>query len=162
MYALAWLWGGNCTNCASQALFTSQIRPESHLHSILPSTRGIIFLGTPHHGASLAKWADFICRSISLVKQTNSEILNVLKRDSEVLARIQDGFLTMVRSVGPPPIEVTCFYEMLPVLGVGLVSHVKSGPYLRNADVSNNRLCHKIRLFCRVMAILESAVIIWI
>ncbi|QMW46615.1 hypothetical protein G4B11_010070 [Aspergillus flavus] len=103
------------------ALFTSQIRPESHLHSILPSTRGIIFLGTPHHGASLAKWADFICRSISLVKQTNSEILNVLKRDSEVLARIQDGFLTMVRSVGPPPIEVTCFYEMLPVLGVGLV-----------------------------------------
>ncbi|KAB8218529.1 hypothetical protein BDV33DRAFT_192643 [Aspergillus novoparasiticus] len=121
MYALAWFWGGNFTNCASQALFTSQIRPESHLHSILPSTRGIIFLGTPHHGASLAKWADFICRSISLVKQTNSEIVNVLKRDSEVLARIQDGFHTMVRSVGPPPIEVTCFYEMLPVLGVGLV-----------------------------------------
>ncbi|KAE8142283.1 hypothetical protein BDV38DRAFT_295081 [Aspergillus pseudotamarii] len=103
------------------ALFTSKQRPEPHLHNILRSTRGIIFLGTPHHGASLAKWADFVCRSISLVKQTNSEIVNVLKRDSEVLARIQDGFHTMVRSVGPPPIEVTCFYEEVPVLGVGLV-----------------------------------------
>ncbi|KAE8156908.1 hypothetical protein BDV40DRAFT_293146 [Aspergillus tamarii] len=109
------------TNCPSQALFTSKLRPEPHLHNILRSTRGIIFLGTPHHGASLAKWADFVCRSISLVKQTNSEIVNVLKRDSEVLARIQDGFHTMVRSVGPPPIEVTCFYEEVPVLGVGLV-----------------------------------------
>ncbi|KAE8382644.1 Alpha/Beta hydrolase protein [Aspergillus bertholletiae] len=103
------------------ALFTSKQRPEPHLHNILRSTRGIIFLGTPHHGASLAKWADFVCRSISLVKQTNPEIVNVLKRESEVLARIQDGFHTMVRSVGPPPIEVTCFYEEVPVLGVGLV-----------------------------------------
>lgn len=50
--------------------------------------------------------------------------MDVLRRDSEVLARIQDGFHTMVkaRSVAePPPIEVTCFYEELPVVGVGLV-----------------------------------------
>jgi hypothetical protein len=55
----------------------------------------------------------------------------VLKRDSEVLARIQDGFHTMVKArslVEPPPIEVTCFYEELPVFGFGLVGHVTPGP----------------------------------
>ncbi|OKO90002.1 hypothetical protein PENSUB_13543 [Penicillium subrubescens] len=99
-------------------------RPEPHLHNILRSTLGIIFLGTPHHGAGLAKWAEVVSRSIGLVKQTNPDILEVLRRDSEVLARIQDGFHTMVKArnlVEPPPIEVTCFYEELPVLGFGLV-----------------------------------------
>ncbi|KNG89609.1 sesB-related regulatory protein [Aspergillus nomiae NRRL 13137] len=103
------------------ALFTSKQRPEPHLHGIIQSTRGIIFLGTPHHGAGLARWAEIVSRSIGLVKQTNPDIVNVLKRDSEVLARIQEGFHTMVRSVEPPPIKVTCFYEELPVLGIGFV-----------------------------------------
>ena len=32
-----------------------------------------------------------------------------------------------------PPIEVTCFYEELPVLGVGLVGRPKPDPFL-NTD----------------------------
>ncbi|KAJ6143763.1 hypothetical protein N7471_003216 [Penicillium samsonianum] len=106
------------------ALFTSNQRPERHLRDILHSTRGIIFLGTPHHGAGLARWAEALSRSIGLVKKTNSEIVGVLKRDSEVLARIQDGFHTMVKARSTqslPPIEITCFYEEMPLPGVGLV-----------------------------------------
>ncbi|RMJ25211.1 hypothetical protein PHISP_03917 [Aspergillus sp. HF37] len=106
------------------ALLTSRQRPEPHLHNIGRSTLGIIFLGTPHRGAGLAKWAEVVSRSIGVIKQTNSDIVDVLKRDSEVLARIQDGFHTMVKArsvVDLPPIEVTCFYEELPVVGVGLV-----------------------------------------
>lgn len=61
-------------------------------------TRGIIFLGTPHHGAGLARWTEILARYIGLIKQTNSDILQVLKSDSEVLARIQDSFHTMVRA----------------------------------------------------------------
>lgn len=48
--------------------------------------------------------------------------MDVLKHDSEVLARIQDGFHAIVKehsTAETPPIEVTCFYEELPVLGVG-------------------------------------------
>lgn len=59
------------------------------------------------------------------MKQTNAEIVQVLKRDSEVLARIQDSFhgMVMARSqYGLPPIEITCFYEELPMPVIGLVS----------------------------------------
>ncbi|KAI2820123.1 hypothetical protein CBS115989_1299 [Aspergillus niger] len=106
------------------ALFQSRQRSEKHLQSILDCTRGIIFLGTPHHGAGLANLAEVVSRSIGLLKQTNPKIVDVLKRDSEVLARIQEGFHTMIKAhstAETPPIEVTCFYEELPVLGVGLV-----------------------------------------
>ena len=101
------------------------------MRSILYSTRGILFLGTPHHGSGLAEWAEKFARSIGVLKQTNSEIVAVLKRDSEVLARIQSGFHAMIRSRskdGLRPIEITCFYEELPLPGVGVVSEVTDIP----------------------------------
>lgn len=61
---------------------------------------------------------------MNLIKRTNSKIVEALRHDSEVLARIQDSFHTMVRArnaEGLPPIEITCFHEELPILGVGLV-----------------------------------------
>jgi hypothetical protein len=62
---------------------------------------------------------------IGVLKQTNPQILAVLENDSEVLARVQDGFHTMVRSRNQSklqPIEITCFFEELPLPGVGVVS----------------------------------------
>lgn len=88
-------------------------------------TYGILFLGTPHHGSGLAHWAETLAKAISMLKQTNAEILAVLKDDSEVLARIQNSFHTMIRSRGQdglPAIEITCFYEELPLPGIGTVS----------------------------------------
>lgn len=107
-----------------QALVTARQRSERHLQNVLHSTCGIIFLGTPHHGAGLAKWAEALARSIGLLKQTNPQILGVLESDSEVLARIQDSFHTMIRSRnndGLRSIDITCFYEELPLPGVGTV-----------------------------------------
>ena len=79
----------------------------------------------------MATWAAVVSRFIGLLKQTNPNIVDVLKPDSEVLARIQDGFHTMVKAhstAETPPIEVSCFYEELPVLGVGLVGYSKPDP----------------------------------
>jgi hypothetical protein len=62
-----------------------------------------------------------------VLKQTNSKILAVLKSDSEVLERVQNGFHTMIRSRAQdelPPIEITCFFEELPLPGIGLVSGI--------------------------------------
>jgi hypothetical protein len=88
-----------------------------------------VFLGTPHHGSGLAQWAERLAKTIGLLKQTNDQILEVLEKDSEILARVQDGFHTMVRSRNLErlqPIEITCFYEELPLVGVGIVSKTLS------------------------------------
>ncbi|KAL2195759.1 hypothetical protein P885DRAFT_70379 [Corynascus similis CBS 632.67] len=93
------------------ALVTSRQRPERHLQNILQSTRGIAFLGTPHHGSGLARWAELVSRHIGLFKQTNTEI-------------VADGFHTMVITrgdAGQGKIEITCFFEELPLRGIGQV-----------------------------------------
>ena len=108
-----------------QALSTAQQRPESHLKQVLHCTRGIVFLGTPHHGSGLAHWAESLAKVIGVLKQANPEILAVLRSDSEVLERVQNEFHTMIRSraqYGLRQIEITCFYEELPLPGVGIVS----------------------------------------
>lgn len=71
------------------------------------------------------RWAMIVSRSIGLLKQTNPEIVNVIKCDSKVLIWIQDGFHTMVKVNSMAKkglIEVTCFYEELPILGVSFVN----------------------------------------
>ncbi|KAF4465147.1 hypothetical protein FALBO_8007 [Fusarium albosuccineum] len=106
------------------ALITAWQRPEPHLQNILLRTRGIIFLGTPHHGTSLGKWGELLSRSVRVMRQSNTEIIQVLTRDSEVLARIQASFHSLVRSREKEEtdvIEITCFYEELPMKKLGII-----------------------------------------
>jgi protein SERAC1 len=61
----------------------------------------------------------------ALFKTTNILLVEVLKPDSEVLARIQQEFHTMLRAradAGMPAIKITCFFEELPVHGAGEVA----------------------------------------
>jgi protein SERAC1 len=95
-----------------------------HLQSIFRSTRGIILLGTPHQGDGLTEWAKALSTLTGVKRQTNDAMLEILRRDSEVLARIQDSFCTMItegNKKGFRPIEVICFFEELPLPGVGFV-----------------------------------------
>lgn len=103
---------------------TAKQRSEAHLQKIFHLTRGIVFLGTPHHGSSLAKWGEMLSRSVGMMKHTNTEIVRLLTRDSEVLARIQDCFHTLIMArnkEGTNNIEITCFYEELPMKRIGVV-----------------------------------------
>ncbi|KAI0543863.1 P-loop containing nucleoside triphosphate hydrolase protein [Xylaria curta] len=102
------------------ALITAKHRPESRYQNLVHSTRAIIFLGTPHHGAGLAQWAEKISKHIGMIKQTNAKILEVLKRDSEVLASIQQNFHAMIKN-RDTPIDIFCFYEEQPLTTVGMV-----------------------------------------
>ncbi|KAK3896550.1 P-loop containing nucleoside triphosphate hydrolase protein, partial [Staphylotrichum tortipilum] len=61
------------------ALFKSKQRTEPHLSNILRFTYGIAFLGTPHYGSGLAQWAERLSRSLGIIKQTNTQIVEVLK-----------------------------------------------------------------------------------
>ncbi|KAF2107778.1 Alpha/Beta hydrolase protein [Lophiotrema nucula] len=102
----------------------SRQRPDKHIKRISECTRAVAFLGTPHHGSDLAKWAETLAKTIGVFKRVNTKLLAVLKRDSEVLARVQDSFHTMImsrRQDGLPPIAITCFFEQVPLSNVGLV-----------------------------------------
>ena len=68
----------------------------------------------------------------------NPEILKVLRQDSEVLARIQDNFHTMIRArtiKGLQPIEITCFYEELALPGIGVVSAIVNPKHPLHANL---------------------------
>lgn len=60
-----------------------------------------------------------------IFKQTNPQIVKVLESESEVLARIQTDFHNLCKARAKnndQAIEITCFYEELPLPGIGIVS----------------------------------------
>src|SRR5438034_9992306 len=50
----------------------------------------------------------------------NSYLLQLLRRDSEVLADVEDSFAIWLRGKGGT-FDITCFYEELELPGIGLV-----------------------------------------
>ncbi|KAF1353323.1 hypothetical protein BDV97DRAFT_290489 [Delphinella strobiligena] len=103
------------------AIITSR---HSHIprdKQIEENTVGIMLMGTPHLGAGPAEWATFFTNVVKLVSPANVNIVQVLKPDSEVLQQIQKDFygILLQRREAQEPIEIFCFYETLPVRGVG-------------------------------------------
>ena len=81
-------------------------------------------MGTPHCGSDLAIWATVFGSLTDMFKKTNTELLQTLKPNSEVLARIQTEFHTKIRARaddGRRAIKISCFFEELPVRGAGLI-----------------------------------------
>ena len=106
-------------------LLTAKNSAEDHFRRVLESTEGISFMGTPHCGSKIADWAK-VCTSVAnLVKRTNGSIIGVLQPESEVLARIQQEFHTMLRArsdAGKRKIRIICFFEDLDTSFIGPVS----------------------------------------
>lgn len=91
------------------------------VYSIFESTCGIVFLGTPHRGSDKAVLADTITSILRLVIRSNNQaILEPLKRDSQVLARISESF--NVGLVEKTDIIIYTFHESLETPGFGIVS----------------------------------------
>jgi hypothetical protein len=96
---------------------------QQHLKNILESTVAIVFMGTPHVGFT-AELVTLLTRLSNVLRKTNSEIVQVLKPGSEMLANLQQEFHTMLddrTKNHKKPIEIFCFYEELEVVGVGKV-----------------------------------------
>jgi hypothetical protein len=122
MIFIAHSLGGLVTQFALNLSFTS---PEEDIRSIGENTTGIIFMGTPHHGSDYASWGTFATNMTKWLKESNSDIIAVLKPDSEVLAIVQKGFQGLLsnRAQTLDKIRIICFYEELPMKLLGDVSH---------------------------------------
>ena len=80
-----------------------------------------MFLGTPHGGSDLAPFCAAVTELSRIVRaRTNSKLLQLLQRDSETLADIEDSFATFLRK-NPGRFRITCFYEELELPAVGMV-----------------------------------------
>ena len=77
-------------------------------------------MGTPHCGSDLAELAVIGSRFLQYFRRVNHETLGILQQKSEVMARIQQEFHTMLRGRNQSKdreIAIKCFYEELPVRG---------------------------------------------
>ena len=97
------------------------------MQKVWENTRGIIFMGSPLRGASLADWAAIGVNFIRLFKRANQSLLSTLQRDSEVLERIRKDFMMQLKArydarEKEKSLKLKCFTEEIPVSGVGLVS----------------------------------------
>ncbi|KAI4925227.1 hypothetical protein J4E85_007104 [Alternaria conjuncta] len=105
-----------------QALLISRGTSQLHVKSLLTSTFGIAFMGTPHLRSRKADWAAPLTRLSSLVLKTNKAIVAVLEPASEMLSTLQQEFHTLLedrrRNEGKW-IEIFCFYEELSYAGIG-------------------------------------------
>ncbi|KAI0975133.1 hypothetical protein F4678DRAFT_419393 [Xylaria arbuscula] len=104
------------------ALLSSKNSVEPHLQRILECARAIAFFGTPHAGSDLTRFALTLTNLAKLfIKKPNNDLLGVLERKSEVLARIQGEFHKMIRArkdTGKPDIKIHCYIEQVPIEGL--------------------------------------------
>ncbi|KAH7397431.1 hypothetical protein BKA66DRAFT_454343 [Pyrenochaeta sp. MPI-SDFR-AT-0127] len=111
-----------------RALQISEANAENHLRRFEKHTAGIVFLGTPHGGSDLASFAKSVGKCLRLVgKRVNTDILDTLRRDSQVLLDIEDwfGHWRRRRNEDHKALQITCFYEELelPVIGKVVEEH---------------------------------------
>ncbi|KAK3339690.1 Alpha/Beta hydrolase protein [Lasiosphaeria hispida] len=128
-----------------RVLLLSQNNPESHLRNIFGCVTGIIFLGTPHRGSWMADWARMPASALGVVKSTNTTLLEVLRTDSQFLRSIHDDFSAMIRrlQLSGRRIEITCFFEELPMPVVGKVVVTKESATLEGYNSISIHANHK-------------------
>lgn len=94
---------------------------EPQFTKLFNSVIGIQFLGTPHRGSANAPWLKIVATSLRTLRgcDIDENIIAVLERDSEVLARIQNCFQEMIK--GHNAISICFSYEELPLGGFKMV-----------------------------------------
>ncbi|KAK0631000.1 hypothetical protein B0T17DRAFT_529871 [Bombardia bombarda] len=119
------------------AIIQSRNNSDLVLCDIFRSAKGIIFMGTPHRGSWIAYWAKMIVSALALGKSMNVKLLDILRKDNQLLEFIQSEFASMIR--GPQrdgSLEVKCFFEELPLCVLGKVVSKKSATFEGHDSIS--------------------------
>jgi hypothetical protein len=112
-----------------EAILASRNNPERHLKDVFTNTKAVIFMDTPHTGSWMADWAKIPASALAIVKSTNKSLLKILETNDQLIESLQVRFLSMVRDLQPRRLEVTYFFEELPLLGSGKVVEKNSATF---------------------------------
>ena len=94
------------------------------LGEIFSATRGVVFLGTPHHGSKVASLGKIACQLMeALGQKPNTQILRSLERNSDTLERISRSFGQILAT---EQLKVHSFREELDTMGVRIVDSFSS------------------------------------
>ena len=116
-----------------QALVMADGDPEDYNRNIMLATHAIMFFGTPHSGSD---WAFLASRlvdliNMSLVKQANKNVVDIMRQSSAQLADLQMAFINLNERrqrghiPGAQKIALHCFNEGKPIR-VGRFEQVRS------------------------------------
>jgi hypothetical protein len=101
-----------------QALLIS-LESDSSYKGFVPNTRGILFMGTPHLGSHLTKWATLLRRIIPpQIRKVNTDILEPLTKDSNLCAALEAQFQKMAKTGHFKNILLFSFYETKAMAGL--------------------------------------------
>ncbi|KAI9703094.1 MAG: hypothetical protein M1820_005966 [Bogoriella megaspora] len=77
---------------------------------------GIIFLGTPHRGTSIADLGAIVASLVAFFVQVNQGMLKELKAEALPLTELEDDFAALMRGSpdGGGSVKVVCLHEELP------------------------------------------------
>ncbi|KAK6432725.1 hypothetical protein LTR95_011106 [Oleoguttula sp. CCFEE 5521] len=91
-------------------LLCQEHNAPSRFAAIGTSVVGVMFMGTPHHGARVAVWGDRLLRLVKTFASFNDRILHELRSDEDGLSRLQAEFEIFLEGEGAQ-MSVFCFYE---------------------------------------------------
>lgn len=105
-----------------KALCLSEQTIFLHWKQLDRCTIGVVFIGTPHRGSDLTPFAASVANILKAGgKRVNKEVLQLLNRDSEVLADVEESYAVWLRR-NNDRFDLICFFEELELPAVGMVS----------------------------------------
>jgi hypothetical protein len=119
---------------AKNALVIAQNR--QYQPSIVTCTGGIIFLGTPHRGATVANYAKILANIASIARTTSIEQLRILCSRSESLYKLGDDFAPLASD---GRLKIVSFSETMKTKMGALKSHLIVDQYSSTIGLVNER-----------------------
>ncbi|PGH02524.1 hypothetical protein AJ80_08835 [Polytolypa hystricis UAMH7299] len=80
---------------------------QARLHSIVTSTFGLIFFGTPHEGIEKGRWF-LLSRGLKGILKNKSQLVAAIEKNAETLQNITDQFLPLLKQF-----RIHNFWEMV-------------------------------------------------
>ncbi|KAH0533863.1 hypothetical protein FGG08_007514 [Glutinoglossum americanum] len=109
------------------------------LGEIYASTKGVIFLGTPHRGSDKESLGEVVSKVAKFFfRQPNEQLLQTLKPDSHILENQRDQFTTISKDL-----PIVCIREELPTAVGVIVSELSAnidGFHVRRDAINANHM----------------------